>query len=195
MKSFNLKLVKKHFLNLNAYSKNFDEIKKEISVIKKKPPIDKENTFLFDEFGKIFFPFINMGRIKSTDLFSANEFIIFFLYFCYKKYYSKKIKVADIGANIGLHSIIMEKIGFHVSSYEPDPKTFLQELSQQKSKKLPEYKLISKKGPSHSPIFTVNLNVLNLKKIVAQGSSIREAERKAANLALKLLNEKKIIKN
>ncbi len=76
-----------------------------------------------------------------------------------------------------------------------DPKTFLQELSQQKSKKLPEYKLISKKGPSHSPIFTVNLNVLNLKKIVAQGSSIREAERKAANLALKLLNEKKIIKN
>ena len=72
-----------------------------------------------------------------------------------------------------------------------DPKTKLQELSQQKSKKLPEYKLISKKGPAHSPIFTVNLNVLNLQKIKAEGSSIREAERKAAYEALKLINEKK----
>ena len=35
-----------------------------------------------------------MGKIKSTDLFSANEFIIFFLYICYKKYHSKKIKKA-----------------------------------------------------------------------------------------------------
>ena len=42
-----------------------------------------------------------------------------------------------------------------------DPKTALQELSQQQSKKLPEYKLIKKKGPAHSPIFTVNLNVLS----------------------------------
>jgi FkbM family methyltransferase len=142
MKSFHLKLVKKYFPNLNVHSKNFDEIKKEISVIKKKkPPIDKENTFLFEEFGKIFFPFINMGKIKSTDLFSANEFIIFFLYFCYKKYHSKKIKVADLGANIGLHSIIMEKIGFHVSSYEPDPKTFLQLKKNTKLNKLKNIKL------------------------------------------------------
>ena len=76
-----------------------------------------------------------------------------------------------------------------------DPKTILQELSQQKSKKLPEYKLISKKGPPHSPIFTISLNVLNLKQIKADGSSIREAERKSANQALNLLDAKKIIKN
>ncbi len=72
-----------------------------------------------------------------------------------------------------------------------DPKTLLQEISQRKSKKLPEYKLINKKGPSHSPLFTINLNVLNFEKIKAQGSSIREAESKAAKEALKLLNEKK----
>ncbi len=76
-----------------------------------------------------------------------------------------------------------------------DPKTLLQEISQQKSKKLPEYKLIKKKGPSHSPLFTINLNVLNLKNIEAQGTSIREAEKKAAREALKLINEKKITKN
>ncbi len=76
-----------------------------------------------------------------------------------------------------------------------DPKTVLQELSQYKSKKLPEYKLLHKKGPPHSPLFTVSLNVLDLKKIKAEGTSIREAERKAANQALNLINEKKIIKN
>ena len=73
-----------------------------------------------------------------------------------------------------------------------DPKTLLQEISQQISKKLPEYKLVKKKGPSHLPLFTVNLNVLNLKKIKAQGSSIREAETKAAKEALKLINDTKI---
>ena len=76
-----------------------------------------------------------------------------------------------------------------------DAKTTLQELSQQKSKKLPEYKLIKREGPSHSPIFTISLKVLNLKKIESFGSSIREAETKAAKKALNIINEKKIIKN
>jgi ribonuclease-3 len=70
-----------------------------------------------------------------------------------------------------------------------DFKTKLQELSQQKSKKLPEYNLVKKEGPSHSPEFTVSLKVLNLKKIKASGSSIREAEKNAAKTALILLND------
>ena len=71
-----------------------------------------------------------------------------------------------------------------------DPKTKLQELSQQKSKKIPNYSLIKKEGPPHSPTFTVLLKVLNIKKIKGVGPSIREAEKNAANIALKLLNEK-----
>ena len=71
-----------------------------------------------------------------------------------------------------------------------DFKTKLQELSQQKSKKLPEYKLLKKEGPSHSPVFTVSLKVLSLKKIKASGSSIRDAEKNAAKTALSLLNDK-----
>ena len=71
-----------------------------------------------------------------------------------------------------------------------DSKTKLQELSQQKLKKLPDYTLIKKEGPPHSPIFTISLKVLNLKKIKASGSSIREAEKNAAKIALNLLNEK-----
>ena len=72
-----------------------------------------------------------------------------------------------------------------------DPKTTLQEISQQKLKLLPEYQLEKKEGPSHLPIFTVSLKVLDLKKITAKGSSIREAETKAASLALKKIYEKK----
>ena len=70
-----------------------------------------------------------------------------------------------------------------------DSKTKLQELSQKKLKKLPEYNLIRKEGPSHSPLFTVALKVLNLKKIKATGTSIREAEKNAAKIALKILND------
>ncbi len=71
-----------------------------------------------------------------------------------------------------------------------DPKTKLQELSQQQLKKLPDYNLIKKEGPSHSPTFTISLKVLNLKKIISSGSTIREAEKNAASIALKLINEK-----
>ena len=71
-----------------------------------------------------------------------------------------------------------------------DSKTKLQELSQQKLKKLPEYNLIKKEGSYNAPISTVSLKVLNIKKIKAEGSSIREAEKNAATVALKILNEK-----
>ncbi len=76
-----------------------------------------------------------------------------------------------------------------------DPKTLLQEISQQLYKKLPEYKLIKKEGPPHSPTFTVSVKVVNLNKINSKGSSIRDAERNAAEIALKKINEKKNIKN
>ena len=71
-----------------------------------------------------------------------------------------------------------------------DPKTKLQELSQQQFKKLPDYNLIKREGPSHSPTFTISLKVLNLKKIISSGSTIRDAEKNAASIALKLINEK-----
>jgi len=69
-----------------------------------------------------------------------------------------------------------------------DPKTVLQELSQQKSKLLPNYKLIEKKGPSHSPIFKVSVSCLDKENISGMGKTIREAERSAAE---KFLNKYK----
>ena len=51
--------------------------------------------------------------------------------------------------------------------------------------------MLKKEGPSHSPLFTVSLKALNLKIIKTTGSSIREAEKNAAEIALKLYNDKK----
>jgi len=75
-------------------------------------------------------------------------------------------------------------------SNEQDPKTKLQELSQQKYKILPEYKLIEKTGPSHSPLFTVSLKALNMKLVKASGTSKREAQKEAAKKILDLISAK-----
>ena len=56
-------------------------------------------------------------------------------------------------------------------SNKQDPKTKLQEISQQRFKVLPEYKLLKKNGSSHSPIFTVSLKVLKMKLVKASGKS------------------------
>ena len=53
------------------------------------------------------------------------------------------------------------------------------------------YKLNKKQGPSHSPTFTVSLKVLNFKLIKASGSSIQEAEKNAALVALEMFNAAK----
>ena len=73
---------------------------------------------------------------------------------------------------------------------ELNPKSWLQEITQKKYNKLPEYLLIKKEGSSHSPKFTVSLTALNFKNILAKGSSIREAEINAAKKILSLLDEK-----
>lgn len=72
----------------------------------------------FEIFGKIFFPYIEFGKINSLDLLGLDEFIIFSFYWSKRNTYKN---IADLGANIGLHSIILEKFGFNVNCYEPDP--------------------------------------------------------------------------
>ena len=67
--------------------------------------------------GKVKFPYFSMGSINSTHLFGLDELILFTFYYKNRKRYKK---VADLGANIGLHSIILSNLGFQVTSYEPD---------------------------------------------------------------------------
>ena len=62
--------------------------------------------------------------------------------------------------HMSIQTAELSLIGFDIEEQNiQDFKTKLQELSQRKSKKLPEYNLLKKEGPSHSPIFTVSLKV------------------------------------
>ena len=70
------------------------------------------------EFGNLEFPYHNMGEIDTLDLFGLDELIIFSFYLVNCERYARS---ADIGANLGLHSILMSRCGWQVSAYEPDP--------------------------------------------------------------------------
>ena len=71
----------------------------------------------FAELGVIRFPFFEMGQIDSAKLFGLDELILFSFYYTNRNKYKKTL---DLGANIGLHTLVMKKLGFQVTSYEPD---------------------------------------------------------------------------
>jgi FkbM family methyltransferase len=75
----------------------------------------------FGPFGEISFPYHRMGNIDSLDLLGIDELIMFAFYAVNAKRYRR---VLDLGANIGLHSIVLARAGFEVRSFEPDPLHF-----------------------------------------------------------------------
>jgi FkbM family methyltransferase len=70
-------------------------------------------------FGDLAIPAFQMGAVSSVDIFlSLNELIIFAFYLANRRRYGQ---VADLGANIGLHTLIMARLDWKVHAYEPDP--------------------------------------------------------------------------
>lgn len=72
---------------------------------------------LLAPFGSLTFPYHRMGAIDSVDLFGLDELILFAFYWHNRHRYKS---VLDLGANLGLHSIILSKCGFSVRAFEPD---------------------------------------------------------------------------
>lgn len=70
------------------------------------------------ELGLINLPYEKMGAIDSIDLFGLDELLMFSFYYRNRGNYARAV---DIGANIGLHSILLSLCGCSVEAYEPDP--------------------------------------------------------------------------
>ena len=88
-----------------------------MNAIKKLHGIGISEVLTLGEIGNLNFPYFKMGNVDSVKLFGIDEMIIFSFYFTNRNRYKKTL---DLGANIGLHTLIMKKLGFQVISYEPD---------------------------------------------------------------------------
>ena len=74
----------------------------------------------FGPFGEIIIPFTSLGTaVSSVNCFDIDELILFAFYWSKRFTYCS---VLDIGANIGLHSVVLAKCGFLVDAIEPDPR-------------------------------------------------------------------------
>ncbi len=72
-----------------------------------------------------------------------------------------------------------------------DPKTALQEWTQSRGHALPVYTVIAQSGPSHAPLFTVEVTIAKHAPAQASGHSKQEAEKAAAALLLQQLADQK----
>jgi FkbM family methyltransferase len=80
----------------------------------------KNGLINIEPIGEIVFPYYELGLVKSVDLINFYEMVMFAFYWKSKSSYKR---VADVGSNIGLHSIILSKCGFYVEAFEPDQNT------------------------------------------------------------------------
>lgn len=71
--------------------------------------------------GELRFPYHAMGSIDSLNLFDLNELLIFAFYHVNRGRYARAL---DLGANLGLHSIMLSRCVAEVRCYEPDPVHF-----------------------------------------------------------------------
>ncbi|NRB16190.1 MAG: ribonuclease III [Rhodobacteraceae bacterium] len=71
-----------------------------------------------------------------------------------------------------------------------DAKTSLQELVQAKGETPPAYKLVSRTGPDHQPVFTIMVRLNDGAEAQATAGSKRQAEQAAATALLSKLEQK-----
>ena len=120
------------------------------------------------------------GRQKNSLLADAYEAILGAIYLdrgfkkalaLVRKHYDRLLNEATLG------------------SFYKDFKTELQERCQAQFRSIPRYRLIREKGPDHEKVFEVEIVIQNKVYGQGKGRSKKEAEQKAAEQALKRLQD------
>jgi FkbM family methyltransferase len=78
----------------------------------------RDGRLALGSFGEIHLPYHRMGMIDSLDLFGLDELILFAFYSTNRARYGRAV---DVGANLGIHTVLMSRCGWSVTAYEPDP--------------------------------------------------------------------------
>lgn len=119
------------------------------------------------------------GRKKKAMLADVLEAVIAALYL-------------DGGYNAARKFIEQEWRDFVAGAPRPpeDPKTRLQEWSQGRGQGLPAYDLVSRSGPDHEPEFMVSVTIEGFDTVTVSGESKRKAEKKAAELMMRQIEER-----
>jgi ribonuclease III len=122
------------------------------------------------------------GRERESILADTMEAIIGAIYL------DRGFKIASkFIINLFVKDIDAVKKGKHIKDY----KTILQEIIQQNSNEYPIYSIIDEEGPDHNKTFLVEVEYMNKVLGSGRGSSKKEAEQKAARVALNNLNNLK----
>ena len=197
MQNFN----KKNFIDLLDYTKksffqklgNVNSRKLELKY-KRYYKSKVKNNFIelkIDNKKKIVFPFHGMGLDHTVGLFGYYEHLIFLIYYLKKNDYKKK--VADIGSNLGLHSLILSNFGYKVDSFEPDPEHFEYQKKILKKNRCKNVNFINK------AVYDFNGSKNLFRVIDNPFANYVEGEKKGygklEKIKIKTIDIKKIIKN
>ena len=122
----------------------------------------------------------NNGREKASILANAFEAIIGAIYL--ESGLEKPREIA-----IKLIEKAYPKID--LNSIFKDYKTMLQEITQARFGKIPEYRVVKSTGPDHNKEFTVEVKIDDRVLGRAVGKSKKQAEKKVAQIAIEMLNK------
>ena len=122
------------------------------------------------------------GRQKTSILANAYEALVGAIF------YDSNLQTVS---NIFLPEMIEEIDKYKNTLNFRDFKSDLQEYTQDRFTCIPSYQVVGEKGPDHDKRFNIEISVRNKVQGVGNGRSKKEAEQKAAKMALEkfLLNE------
>jgi ribonuclease-3 len=122
----------------------------------------------------------NKGRTKPSLLSNAFEAVIGAIYL---------EAGLEVSAEIAIRLIENAYDSIDLNSLSKDFKTTLQELTQADFGETPNYKLVRSFGPDHKKEFEIAVELQNKIIATAIGKSKKEAQQKAAEIALRVLKE------